>query len=112
MRLKQVVLPAPLGPIRPVKSPRRSSSEKSETADSPPNWRLTSRTSSNGSVVFRLTMCSHFKLLKVAAHRSATADVALRLSEVAARDAAAIALDRPADPVAAKASSGSEARNK
>src|SRR5687767_9489315 len=50
MRLKQVVLPAPLGPIRPMSSPRRSCSENPETAERPPNRLETSLARRSGSV--------------------------------------------------------------
>ncbi len=50
MRLKVVVLPAPLGPMRPRISPAASEKVSSFTATRPPNLRLTARTSSSGAV--------------------------------------------------------------
>src|SRR2546422_645355 len=45
MRLKTVLLPAPLGPIRPWIAPRVTVMEKSATASKPPNRRETPRSS-------------------------------------------------------------------
>ena len=45
--LKHVVLPAPLGPIRPVTVPRSTSNEAWSTAVTPPNWTTTSSTCNN-----------------------------------------------------------------
>ena len=42
--LKQVVLPAPLGPIRPVIRPASATKEAWLTAVTPPNWTTTSST--------------------------------------------------------------------
>src|SRR3954453_12781989 len=51
MALKQVVLPAPLGPIRPRISPWRISNEAPARGTTPPNRSVASRSSSNGWVV-------------------------------------------------------------
>src|SRR3954453_3730444 len=45
--LKQVVLPAPLGPIRPVIRPASAVKAAWSTAVTPPNWTTTSSTSSS-----------------------------------------------------------------
>src|ERR1700709_1177218 len=47
MALKQVVLPAPLGPISPRISPWRISNETPSRATTPPKRRVTSRISSS-----------------------------------------------------------------
>ena len=52
--LKQVVLPAPLGPIRPVIRPASASNDAWLTAVTPPNWTTTSSTSSRGIVAHLL----------------------------------------------------------
>src|SRR5688572_946328 len=52
-RLKSVVLPAPLGPIRPVIVPLRTSSEQPSTAFRPPKLRVRSRVSSSESASSR-----------------------------------------------------------
>src|SRR3954466_16058917 len=49
MTLNKVVLPAPLGPIRPVIWPCNAVSETSTRAVTPPNLTATSRTSSTAS---------------------------------------------------------------
>src|SRR5690606_27002547 len=47
--LKQVVLPAPLGPIRPVIRPGSTAKDAWSTAVTPPNWTTTSSTSSSAT---------------------------------------------------------------
>src|SRR5262245_16115850 len=47
-RLKQVVLPAPLGPMRPTISPFSTVRSTWLTAARPPKWRVRSRVSSSG----------------------------------------------------------------
>src|SRR5919112_1248064 len=49
MALKQVVLPAPLGPISPRISPGRMPNDTLSRATTPPNRMLTSRMASSGS---------------------------------------------------------------
>src|SRR5688500_2412041 len=49
MTLKSVVLPAPLGPIRPKISPCATESETSSSAVNPPKRFVMPRTSSNAS---------------------------------------------------------------
>ena len=49
MRLKSVVLPAPLGPIRPNSSPRPTANETALTAMTPPNWHVTASTTSRSA---------------------------------------------------------------
>src|ERR1700744_5725090 len=44
MTLNNVVLPAPLGPIRPVTAPASARRETPERAATPPKWTLTSST--------------------------------------------------------------------
>src|SRR5438128_3752347 len=55
IRLKTVLLPAPLGPIRPWIAPRATVMERSATASRPPNRRETPRSSRSkaGSRLFR-----------------------------------------------------------
>ena len=48
MQLKKVVLPAPLGPIRPMIWPGPTVRSTSRTATSPPNRRVTLRASRIG----------------------------------------------------------------
>src|SRR5436190_18479221 len=49
MRLKQVVLPAPLGPIRPTMAPSATAKLTPLTAVRPPNRTVRSSTSSSGT---------------------------------------------------------------
>ena len=46
MRLNSVVLPAPLGPMRPNSSPCATANETALTATTPPNWHVTPSTTS------------------------------------------------------------------
>src|SRR5437588_4724139 len=55
--LKSVVLPAPLGPIRPTTSPRLTLSETSSRATSPRKRTVTALTSSWATSVHRLDAC-------------------------------------------------------
>ena len=48
--LKQVVLPAPFGPISPVTRPDSATNDAWLTAVTPPNWTTTSSTTRSGSV--------------------------------------------------------------
>src|SRR5215470_15186454 len=50
MALKQVVLPAPFGPIRPKISPRYNENATWSSATTPPKRSVTSSTSSSGSL--------------------------------------------------------------
>ena len=53
--LKQVVLPAPFGPMSPVTRPDSATNDAWLTAVTPPNWTTTSSTTRRGSV----RMCGH-----------------------------------------------------
>src|SRR2546422_395175 len=50
-----VVLPAPLGPMRPTIAPAGTSKETPSTARTPPKWRRTSRSVSRGADTERAT---------------------------------------------------------
>src|SRR5215213_1877628 len=63
-RLNSVVLPAPLGPIRPVMPPRCTSRWSTDTAVRPPNVRLTPSTTMAGSGL--ATPTSHGRSLSAA----------------------------------------------
>src|SRR5687767_189117 len=51
MQLKSVVLPAPLGPMRPTISPASMASDTSRLASRPPNCLVDASTLSNGAIV-------------------------------------------------------------
>ena len=63
-RLKNVVLPAPFGPINPINSPFSALRETFETADNPPKFFVKSFTS-NKLILFLLSLFSSIYYLRM-----------------------------------------------